>query len=102
MRRATSASSSTRRSSSATARSAGEEGCLLFPGVHEEVDRAAHVKVRAQDRRAATWFELEADGLLAVAIQHENDHLDGTLMIDRLSLLRRRLVHRAMVSEWLS
>ncbi|MGE0789379.1 MAG: peptide deformylase [Sandaracinaceae bacterium] len=72
-----------------------EEGCLSFPGVHEEVERAETIKVRAQDQRGAT-FELEADGLLAVAIQHENDHLDGKLMIDHLGLIRKRLVHRAM------
>ena len=72
-----------------------EEGCLSFPGVHEDVQRAERVKVRAQDRHGET-FELEADGLLAVAIQHENDHLDGKLMIDHLSILKRRLVHRAM------
>lgn len=72
-----------------------EEGCLSFPGVHEEVERAERVKVRAQDEKGES-FELEADGLLAVAIQHENDHLDGKLMIDHLGLIRRRLVHRAM------
>lgn len=75
-----------------------EEGCLSFPGVHEEVDRAERVKVRAQDATGET-FELEADGLLAVAIQHENDHLDGKLMVDHLGMLRRRLVHRAMVKR---
>lgn len=72
-----------------------EEGCLSFPGVHEEVKRAERVIVRAQDITGA-FFELEADGLLAVAIQHENDHLNGELMIDHLSLLKRRMVHRAM------
>jgi peptide deformylase len=72
-----------------------EEGCLSFPGVHEEVERAERVKVRAMDRHGQA-FELEADGLLAVAIQHENDHLDGKLMIDHLSILRRRLVNRSM------
>jgi peptide deformylase len=75
-----------------------EEGCLSFPGVHEEVDRAERVCVRAQDATGKT-FELEADGLLAIAVQHENDHLDGKLMVDHLSLLRRRLVHRAMVKR---
>ncbi len=72
-----------------------EEGCLSFPGVHEEVERAEVVTVRAQNEKGE-HFELEADGLLAVAIQHENDHLDGKLMIDHLGLIRRRLVHRAM------
>ncbi|MEM8606315.1 MAG: peptide deformylase [Myxococcota bacterium] len=74
------------------------EGCLSFPGVHEEIDRAERVKVRALDRHGEP-FELEADGLLAIAIQHENDHLEGKLMIDRLSVLRRRLVHRAMTKR---
>ena len=71
------------------------EGCLSFPGVREDIDRAERVTVRALDQDG-NQFELEADGLLAIAIQHENDHLDGKLMIDHLSVLRRRLVHRAM------
>lgn len=72
-----------------------EEGCLSFPGVQQEICRAEQVRVRAQDATGAQ-FELEADGLLAVAIQHENDHLEGKLMIDHLSVLKRRLVHRSM------
>jgi peptide deformylase len=72
-----------------------EEGCLSFPGVHQEIQRAERVKVRAQDRHGK-WFELEADGLLAIAVQHENDHVEGKLMIDHLSPLKRRIVHRAM------
>lgn len=72
-----------------------EEGCLSFPGVHEEVTRAERVKMRAQDRTGA-WFEVETDGLMAVALQHEYDHLQGKLMIDHLSPLKRRIVHRAM------
>jgi peptide deformylase len=75
---------------------AWEEGCLSFPGVREDVERAERVKVRAQDRHGVP-FELETDGLLAIAIQHELDHLNGKLMIDHLSMLRRRLVHRAMI-----
>ncbi len=75
-----------------------EEGCLSFPGIHEEVDRAERVRVRAQDINGDS-FELEADGLLAIAVQHENDHLDGKLLVDRVSLLRRRLVHRAMMKR---
>jgi peptide deformylase len=78
-----------------------EEGCLSFPAVHEEIERAERVKVRAVDRDGKP-FELEADGLLAIAIQHENDHLDGKLMIDHLSLLKRRFVHRTMVKRALS
>ena len=74
------------------------EGCLSFPGLHEDIDRAERVRVRALDQNGEA-FELEADGLLAIAIQHENDHLDGTLMIDHLSVLRRRMVHRAMTKR---
>ncbi len=71
------------------------EGCLSFPGVSEEIKRAARVRVRALDRDGKP-FELEATGLLSVAIQHENDHLDGELMIDRVSPLRRRLISRKL------
>jgi len=72
-----------------------EEGCLSFPDIREEVDRAERILVRAHDV-SGTPYELEAEGLLAIAIQHEHDHLDGVLMIDHLSMLRRRLVNRAM------
>lgn len=72
-----------------------EEGCLSFPGVHSDIRRAARVKVRAQDRHG-NWFEQEADELMAVALQHEYDHLQGKLMIDHLSPLKRRIVHRTM------
>lgn len=75
-----------------------EEGCLSFPGVHEEITRAERVKVKAQDRNGKV-FEMDADGLLAVAIQHELDHLDGKLMIDKLGLLKRRMVHRQMAKR---
>jgi peptide deformylase len=70
-----------------------EEGCLSFPGATEEIRRAERVTVRALDRDGKP-FELEATGLMAVAIQHENDHLDGILMIDKLNALKRRLVSR--------
>jgi peptide deformylase len=72
-----------------------EEGCLSFPGVTEEIDRAAKVRVRALDADGKP-FELEAEELLAVAIQHELDHLDGVLMIDRMGMLKKRLVDRKM------
>lgn len=75
-----------------------EEGCLSFPGVREEVKRAERVRVRAQDADGAP-FELEADGLLAIAIQHESDHLEGKLMVDHLSVLKRRLVHRTLTKR---
>ncbi len=72
-----------------------EEGCLSFPGVQEEVERAAHIKVKALDENGKE-FEVEAEGLLAVAIQHEYDHLQGVLMIDHMGPLKKRLVHRKM------
>jgi len=75
-----------------------QEGCLSFPGVQEEIDRAAKVKVRAQDKNGK-WFELEAEGLLAVAIQHEYDHLQGVLMIDHMGPLKKRLTHRKMIKR---
>lgn len=75
-----------------------EEGCLSFPGIHEEIERGERVTVKARNTEGQA-FEMEAEGLLAVAIQHENDHLDGKLMIDHLGMLRRRLVHRAMTKR---
>jgi peptide deformylase len=75
-----------------------DEGCLSFPGAREEVQRAEKVRVRAQDREGKS-FELETDGLLAIAIQHEYDHLQGVLMIDRLGPLKKRLLHRKMLKR---
>ncbi|MFO0663445.1 MAG: peptide deformylase [Polyangiaceae bacterium] len=75
-----------------------KEGCLSFPGATEEICRAEKVHVEAQDRNGKT-FTLTADGLLAVAIQHEYDHLQGTLMIDRIGPLKKRLLHRKMVKR---
>jgi peptide deformylase len=71
------------------------EGCLSIPGEAEEVERAAKVWVRALDYHGRP-FELEADGLLAIAIQHETDHLDGTLFVDHLSSLKRETIKRRM------
>ncbi len=75
-----------------------EEGCLSFPGVSEEIKRAEQVKVRALDRDGKS-FELEAEGLLAVAIQHEHDHLNGVLMIDKLSALKKRMMGRKLAKK---
>ena len=75
--------------------SVGPEGCLSFPGVTEDIKRSAKVRVRAQDADGAP-FELQADGLLAVAIQHELDHLDGVLMVDHMGMLKRRMVQRKL------
>ncbi|RCK80004.1 MAG: Peptide deformylase [Candidatus Ozemobacter sibiricus] len=65
-----------------------EEGCLSFPGLREKVERPARVIARATDLEGKE-FEVQADGLLARAIQHELDHLDGVLFIDRISKARR-------------
>ncbi len=70
-----------------------EEGCLSFPGATEEIKRAEKVKVKALDRDGKE-FTVEAEGLLAVAIQHENDHLNGVLMIDKLSALKKRMMSK--------
>jgi peptide deformylase len=70
-----------------------EEGCLSLPDIREKVQRAARVKVKAQDV-TGKWFEVEGEELLARALQHEIDHLDGVLFIDRLSRLKRELVLR--------
>ncbi|HEU4636085.1 MAG TPA: peptide deformylase [Edaphobacter sp.] len=70
-----------------------EEGCLSLPEIREKVTRAAKVKVRAQNVEGE-WFEVEGEELLARAFQHEIDHLDGVLFIDRLSRLKRDLIHR--------
>lgn len=71
----------------------GEEGCLSVPGEYEMVTRFAEVTVEAQDVEG-TSFSLKADGLLARAIQHELDHLDGKLFVDRLSSLKRDMVKK--------
>ncbi|HXF68013.1 MAG TPA: peptide deformylase [Burkholderiales bacterium] len=68
-----------------------EEGCLSVPGVYEKVRRAARVTVRAQDASGAS-YTLEAQGLLAVCIQHEMDHLEGKVFVDRLSRLKRQRI----------
>lgn len=65
----------------------GEEGCLSVPGIYEKVIRAERVKVRALDRDGKP-FELAAEGLLAVCIQHEIDHLDGKVFVEYLSQLK--------------
>lgn len=72
-----------------------EEGCLSIPGVHVEVERAAQVHVRARDGHGAE-LDVEAEGLEARVIQHELDHLDGILVLDRISREQRREAMRAM------
>jgi peptide deformylase len=72
-----------------------EEGCLSLPGVHVDVERPVQVKVRAQDPTGAP-LQVEAEGLEARVIQHEVDHLDGVLILDRISREQRKQAMRAM------
>ena len=72
-----------------------EEGCLSVPGYYEPVTRAEWIRVRALDRDGEP-FELEQDGLLAVCIQHEIDHLDGKLFVDYLSSLKRQRIRKKL------
>jgi len=72
-----------------------EEGCLSVPGFYAEVKRAGNVSLRALDGTGKP-FELDADGLLAVCIQHEIDHLDGKMFIDYLSPLKRRMIGKKL------
>jgi peptide deformylase len=74
----------------------GEEGCLSVPGVYDGVERAARVKVRALDREGRP-YDFEADGLLAVCVQHEIDHLDGKVFVQYLSPLKRNRIRTKMV-----
>ena len=75
-----------------------EEGCLSVPGFFEKVTRADSVKVRALDRDGQP-FELDAEGLLAVCIQHEIDHLDGKLFVDYLSGLKRQRIRKKLEKQ---
>lgn len=70
-----------------------DEGCLSVPGIYETVQRAQCIKVRALNR-AGESFEMEAEGLLAVCIQHEMDHLRGKLFVDYLSQLKRQRIRK--------
>ncbi|ABR89795.1 polypeptide deformylase [Janthinobacterium sp. Marseille] len=75
-----------------------DEGCLSVPGVYDGVERHAKVKVRAFDADGKQ-FELEADGLLAVCIQHEMDHLKGKVFVEYLSPLKRNRIKAKMLKE---
>ncbi len=68
-----------------------EEGCLSVPGIYEKVPRADRITVRALDAQGQS-FELKADGLLAVCIQHEMDHLEGKVFVDYLSRLKQQRI----------
>ncbi len=75
-----------------------EEGCLSVPGIYEKVPRADRITVRALDAQGQ-HFELEADGLLAVCIQHEMDHLDGKVFVDYLSRLKQQRIAEKMKKQ---
>ncbi|MFU8784613.1 peptide deformylase [Aliidiomarina sp.] len=75
-----------------------EEGCLSFPNVYAKVERAGKIKVRALDKNGDT-FEREAEGLLAICIQHEIDHLNGKLFVDYLSPLKRDRIRKKLEKE---
>jgi peptide deformylase len=82
----------------------GEEGCLSIPGFREDVTRAMKVRVRAKNAEGET-FEKDAEELMARAIQHEMDHLDGVLFLSHVSMLKRDLIKRkirklAKANEW--
>jgi peptide deformylase len=71
------------------------EGCLSLPGETEDVERAANVRVKFQDVDG-TERELDCDGLLAIAVQHETDHLHGIMVTDHISALKRELIRKRM------
>jgi peptide deformylase len=75
-----------------------EEGCLSVPGYYEAVERAEHIRVRFLDRNGDE-VEMEADGLLAVCIQHEMDHLEGKLFVDYLSEAKRQGIRKRLVRD---
>ena len=72
-----------------------QEGCLSVPGIYADVTRSDVITVQALDRHGKP-FSLEADGVLAVCIQHEMDHLDGKLFVDYLSPLKREMVKKKL------
>jgi len=75
-----------------------EEGCLSVPGVYEEVKRHKTIHVKYQDMKG-NFLEIEADDMLAICIQHENDHLDGIVFIERLSNLKKNFYKKKMLKE---
>ena len=83
---------------SAEGRAPGEEGCLSLPGIYDKLPRATHIRVRALNRNGEQ-FEMDAEGLLAVCIQHEMDHLEGKLFVDYLSELKRQFIRRRLEKE---
>jgi peptide deformylase len=83
---------------SAEGKAPAEEGCLSLPGIYDKLSRPTHIRIRALDLQGAP-FEMDAEGLLAVCIQHEMDHLEGKLFVDYLSELKRQLIRRRLEKE---
>lgn len=75
-----------------------DEGCLSVPGYYEEVERAEHIKVKFLDRNGDEVV-MEAEGLLAVCIQHEMDHLEGKLFVDYLSEAKRQRIRKKLMKD---
>ncbi len=75
-----------------------EEGCLSVPGIFDEVKRASKVRVRSQDRTGAV-IERDFEGMLAVCVQHEMDHLEGKLFVDYLSDLKRQRIRKKLEKD---
>jgi len=75
-----------------------QEGCLSVPGTYEKIDRANHITVHYQDK-TGTSQQMEAEGFIAVIIQHEIDHLDGKLFIDYLSLTKRERARKRILNR---
>jgi len=75
-----------------------DEGCLSVPGYYEEVERAEHIRVRFLDRQGDAQ-EMDVEGLLAVCIQHEIDHLDGKLFVDYLSEAKRQRIRKKLEKD---
>jgi peptide deformylase len=82
----------------AIGRGPGEEGCLSVPDIYDKIQRATHIRIRALGTDGEA-FEMDAEGLLAVCIQHEMDHLEGRLFVDYLSELKRTLIRRRLEKE---
>ncbi len=75
-----------------------EEGCLSVPGIYEKVQRAEQIRVRSLDRNGES-VEIDAEGLLAVCIQHEMDHLEGKLFVDYLSQLKQQRIRKKLIKH---
>ena len=76
----------------------GEEGCLSVPGIYDDVPRAQRIRLRAQDATGQV-IESDLDGMLAVCVQHEMDHLEGKLFVDYLSELKRQRIRKKLDKE---